>query len=313
MKKIQMKSSKKANHVSDHDLAMDMAEAWVHEHGNEDEDDRSGDLEKFFKTYENLTGGRQQNGVMDGLEAEFCGWERYTKGFGSRLLEQYGYEKGLGLGARAEGIVDPIKAFKFKHGCGLDYVNTAKVKNHVKQQQDLGLQLREAAQKVKDATGECGDEEWQGAFNLASSINVNEEGRVVTNMPGRVTNFEQWKQARAEEKKIDAAVDSYNALISGQGGQAEKKEPKKTKQEEMKEEALEEAQNQRLRVQFLQKRMKDAEKAFARNRVTDKNIAAQAKAIADECRAELGEAQQDSKAAEEKMHKQIKKAKKFKF
>lgn len=291
------------------DLEMDMAEAWVHEHGKEDADERSGDLEAFFKAYERLTGGNAQNGVMKGLEAEFCGWERYTKGFGSRLLEAYGYEKGLGLGSRADGIIEPVKAFKYTPGRGLDYINTAKVKSVYKQDADVALQLREAAQQLKDATGEAGDEEWQGAFKLASSINVSEDGSVMRNT-GRVTSFDEWKKARAEERKLEKAVDNYNSLTMGEKVEPEKK---KTKQEVAQEEALEEAQNQRLRVAFLQKRMKDAQRAFERNRHTDRHIASQAKAIVDECKAELGDAHADASVAESKMHLQMKKNKKFKF
>ena len=59
--------------------------------------------------------------------------------------------------------------------------------------------------------------------------------------------------------------------------------------------------------------MKDAERAFNRNRQKDPHIAAQAKAIVDECKAELGDAHADASQAEAKMHLQKKKAKKFKF
>ena len=36
-------------------------------------------------------------------------WERYTKGFGSKMLEKMGYQEGQGLGPQGTGIVEPIK------------------------------------------------------------------------------------------------------------------------------------------------------------------------------------------------------------
>jgi len=229
------------------------------------------------------------------------------------MLEQFGYEKGLGLGSRAEGIVEPVKALKFIPGRSLDYINSVKVANCKKQKADLGVALREAAERLKEATGEAGDEGWNGAFALASSININSDG-ATTKPPapgGRITSFDQWKQARAEERKIDAAVDNYNRVVTGEKAPAPEKT--KTKSEAAKDEAIEEANSQRLRVVFLQKRMKDADQAFQRNRFTDKHIAAQAQAIAEECRAELAEARTDSAQAETNLHKTIKKNKKFKF
>jgi len=59
--------------------------------------------------------------------------------------------------------------------------------------------------------------------------------------------------------------------------------------------------------------MKDAERAYNRNKGTDRHIAAQAEAIMAECKAELGDAAGDAKAAEARMHIQKKKTKKFKF
>lgn len=43
---------------------------------------------------------------------EFGSWEKYTKGFGMKMLQQMGYQPGKGLGKEGQGIVMPVEAFK---------------------------------------------------------------------------------------------------------------------------------------------------------------------------------------------------------
>lgn len=48
-------------------------------------------------------------------------WEKHTKGFGSKMLQKYGYIVGTGLGQNGEGIIVPISAQIFPPGRSLDH------------------------------------------------------------------------------------------------------------------------------------------------------------------------------------------------
>lgn len=48
-------------------------------------------------------------------------WEKYTKGFGSKMMQKYGYVIGTGLGQNGEGIVVPIGAQILPPGRSLDH------------------------------------------------------------------------------------------------------------------------------------------------------------------------------------------------
>lgn len=48
-------------------------------------------------------------------------WEKYTRGFGSRMLQKYGYVLGTGLGHEGAGIVVPISAQVLPAGRSLDH------------------------------------------------------------------------------------------------------------------------------------------------------------------------------------------------
>lgn len=48
-------------------------------------------------------------------------WEKYTKGFGSKIMQKFGYVLGTGLGNNGEGIVVPIQIQILPTGKSLDH------------------------------------------------------------------------------------------------------------------------------------------------------------------------------------------------
>ncbi len=51
------------------------------------------------------------------------GWERYTRGMGSRLMAKMGYVFGQGLGKQGEGRVEPVPTLVFPAGRSLDWIH----------------------------------------------------------------------------------------------------------------------------------------------------------------------------------------------
>ncbi|NXP18750.1 ZGPAT protein, partial [Scytalopus superciliaris] len=52
--------------------------------------------------------------------SSFGGWEAHTRGIGSKLLVQMGYEFGKGLGKNSDGRVEPVQAVVLPRGKSLD-------------------------------------------------------------------------------------------------------------------------------------------------------------------------------------------------
>lgn len=55
------------------------------------------------------------------LDTRLGGWEKYTKGMGSKLMLKMGYVIGSGLGKNSEGRVEPVETYILPQGKSLDY------------------------------------------------------------------------------------------------------------------------------------------------------------------------------------------------
>lgn len=55
------------------------------------------------------------------VDDSFGEWEKFTKGFGTKIMEKLGYVKGSGLGKNNDGRCDPVPARLYIQGKSLDY------------------------------------------------------------------------------------------------------------------------------------------------------------------------------------------------
>ena len=62
------------------------------------------------------------------MDRDFGKWEKFSSGFGSKMLSKMGWKQGKGLGVGGEGIVNPVKAVGHKEfGKGLAHMQIKKV------------------------------------------------------------------------------------------------------------------------------------------------------------------------------------------
>ena len=77
-------------------------------------------------------------------------WERYTKGFGSKMLEKMGYQEGQGLGPQGTGIIEPIKVQQKQDRVCLDSNLTSSTTHRVETQNEFVDEIQEKKPKRID-------------------------------------------------------------------------------------------------------------------------------------------------------------------
>lgn len=84
--------------------------------GSDSEDGSVGDAEDDSQFVPHFIGDYKK--AADSGKA-FGGWEKHTKGIGSRLMAKMGYVLGSGLGREGEGRLEPVQAMVFPPGRSL--------------------------------------------------------------------------------------------------------------------------------------------------------------------------------------------------
>lgn len=85
-------------------------------HSSSDSDDDTSDSDQELDETDAL-----QKPNQNGIHQTPIEWEQHTKGFGSRIMQKFGYIIGTGLGKNGEGIVQPVSAQILPAGRSLDH------------------------------------------------------------------------------------------------------------------------------------------------------------------------------------------------
>ena len=75
-----------------------------------------------------LVNGSVDENVSPNPNDDIGKWEQHTKGIGGKLLKKWGHKEGGGLGAKGDGLAEPIKAKVLPHRVGLGHVSKKQLK-----------------------------------------------------------------------------------------------------------------------------------------------------------------------------------------
>ena len=101
-------------------------------------------------------------------------WERYTKGFGSRMLEKMGYQEGQGLGPQGTGITEPIKIQHKQDRVCLDSNFSSSAAHKAEPQNEFVDETKEKKPKRIDRWKKKGGPETEGGSRFKSVVEIME-------------------------------------------------------------------------------------------------------------------------------------------
>lgn len=141
----------------------------------ESDDDDEDDVEQIVKA--NLIAKSLLSPAPD---QKLGAWEAHTKGFGSRILQKFGYIVGTGLGQNGEGIVVPISAQVLPPGRSLDHCMTLREQaNGDKNLFSVEKKLKRQQERTERQNIKAYEREKQKEDNIFNFLNQN----ILNNMP----------------------------------------------------------------------------------------------------------------------------------
>lgn len=170
-------------------------------------------------------------------------WEKHTKGFGSRMMQKYGYVIGTGLGQNGEGIIVPISAQILPPGRSLDHCMELreqangdkdlfsverKLKQRKKKQEQINIKAYEREKQKTDvfsfindnifSNGSAASSTTQAPIsknNTASSIKKQQCFKNHTEKNLNVAGLKISEEIRKMDREIQKVKESMNRHNSG--------------------------------------------------------------------------------------------------
>nr|XP_033818952.1 zinc finger CCCH-type with G patch domain-containing protein isoform X1 [Geotrypetes seraphini]XP_033818953.1 zinc finger CCCH-type with G patch domain-containing protein isoform X1 [Geotrypetes seraphini]XP_033818954.1 zinc finger CCCH-type with G patch domain-containing protein isoform X1 [Geotrypetes seraphini]XP_033818956.1 zinc finger CCCH-type with G patch domain-containing protein isoform X1 [Geotrypetes seraphini]XP_033818957.1 zinc finger CCCH-type with G patch domain-containing pro len=152
--------------------------------------------------------------------SSFAGWEVHTRGIGSKLLTQMGYQFGKGLGKNAEGRLEPVQAVVLPKGKSLDQC----VEILQRKQEGKTGPTKIRKQGIQGKSVKCGSKRPKAPRNVFDFLNEKLEGKVTEEQNNPSTTQKNRKEMyhASESSKKALSVQLFQILEKIQQTQKKK-------------------------------------------------------------------------------------------